>query len=462
MKFQLQTAIGVGSKINSYAAKAATCTTNGHSAYTKCTGCGLTTGYTEYKATGHVKGPAATCTTSQICNKCGKVLQAAYKHNYSPATCTKPKKCTRCGATTGSALGHTWVDATCTTAKYCTKCHETERGPYGHAPGAAATCTTPQTCNRCGKVLQAALGHESDGGATCTKASICKKCGKVLQTRKEHVFKDATCTEPETCINCGLKQGSAAGHSWKANGCIQTCSICKKQTGSHQLARVQGKEATCESAGYSDYIKCKYCDYYSKPKTTIPAQGHNYTNLIGGTPAGCEYACTRCNSITNKAHEVETIPGKTPTCSQEGYSESTRCKKCRTVLKKAQPLSKKEHSYTVATGTADGASGCKWKCANCNETTTKSHKLYRVQGKAASCTADGWSSYTKCGYCSYCATEKKVTPATGHTKGPAATCTTAQKCTVCNAIITNATGHTKGPAATCITDQICTKCKVVI
>ena len=88
--------------------------------------------------------------------------------------------------------------------------------------------------------------------------------------------------------------------------------------------------------------------------------------------------------------------------------------------------------------------------------------MYRVQGKAASCTADGWSSYTKCGYCSYCATEKKVTPATGHTKGPAATCTTAQKCTVCNAIITNATGHTKGPAATCITDQICTKCKVVI
>lgn len=341
MKFQLQTAIGVGSKINSYAAKAATCTTNGHSAYTKCTGCGLTTGYTEYKATGHVKGPAATCTTSQICNKCGKVLQAAYKHNYSPATCTKPKKCTRCGATTGSALGHTWVDATCTTAKYCTKCHETERGPYGHAPGAAATCTTPQTCNRCGKVLQAALGHESDGGATCTKASICKKCGKVLQTRKEHVFKDATCTEPETCINCGLKQGSAAGHSWKANGCIQTCSICKKQTGSHQLARVQGKEATCESAGYSDYIKCKYCDYYSKPKTTIPAQGHNYTNLIGGTPAGCEYACTRCNSITNKAHEVETIPGKTPTCSQEGYSESTRCKKCRTVLKKSTAIIKK-------------------------------------------------------------------------------------------------------------------------
>ena len=448
--------------MNSYAAKAATCTTNGHSAYTKCTGCGLTTGYTEYKATGHVKGPAATCTTSQICNKCGKVLQAAYKHNYSPATCTKPKKCTRCGATTGSALGHTWVDATCTTAKHCTRCGETERAPYGHNPGPAATCTTPQTCKRCGKVLQAALGHESDGGATCTKASTCKKCGKVLQTRKEHVFKDATCTEPETCINCGIKQGSAAGHSWTANGCIQTCSKCKQQTGSHQLARVQGKEPTCESAGYSDYIKCKYCDYYSQPKTTIPAKGHNYTNLIGGTTAGCEYACTRCNSITNKAHEVETIPGKTPTCLQEGYSESTRCKKCKTVLKKAQVLSKKEHSYTVATGTADGASGCKWRCANCNATTTKSHKLYGVQGKAASCTADGWSSYTKCGYCSYCATEKKVIPATGHTKGPAATCTTAQKCTVCNAIITNATGHTKGPAATCITDQICTKCKVVI
>ena len=108
MKFQLQTAIGVGSKINSYAAKAATCTTNGHSAYTKCTGCGLTTGYTEYKATGHIKGPAATCITDQICTKCKVVIQARTGHDYSDTPTSYNKnvnghtpiyKCTNCTST---------------------------------------------------------------------------------------------------------------------------------------------------------------------------------------------------------------------------------------------------------------------------------------------------------------------------------------------------------------------------
>ena len=341
-----------------------------------------------------------------------------------------------CNATTGSSngLGHNWK---------------------------AATCQAPQTCTRCGATQGSKTDHDRSY-TDCTKPITCKNCGETIGPAPGHSYVAATCDTPQTCSKCGATSGSALGHDSKDTGCVKTCSRCKKTYGSHQLARVQGKEPTCVNAGYSDYIKCKYCDYCSKPKTTIKAKGHDYTNLIGGTTAGCEYACTRCNAITNKAHEVETIPGKTPTCSQEGYSESTKCKKCGTVLKKKQTLSKKEHSYTVATGTADGASGCKWKCANCNETTTKSHKLYGVQGKAASCTADGWSSYTKCGYCSYCATEKKVIPATGHTKGPAATCTTAQKCTVCNAIITNATEHTPGPAATCITDQICTKCKVVI
>ncbi len=47
-----------------------------------------------------------------------------------------------------------------------------------------------------------------------------------------------------------------------------------------------------------------------------------------------------------------------------------------------------------------------------------------------------------------------------HTPGPAATCTTPQKCTVCQTELAPAKGHTPGPAATSTTPQTCTVCLV--
>ncbi|MCL2197122.1 MAG: DUF1566 domain-containing protein [Treponema sp.] len=49
-----------------------------------------------------------------------------------------------------------------------------------------------------------------------------------------------------------------------------------------------------------------------------------------------------------------------------------------------------------------------------------------------------------------------------HTPGAAATCTTAQTCTECSAVIQAATGHTPGVTATCNTAQTCTVCDTVI
>ena len=48
--------------------------------------------------------------------------------------------------------------------------------------------------------------------------------------------------------------------------------------------------------------------------------------------------------------------------------------------------------------------------------------------------------------------------ALGHKPGAAATCTTAQTCTVCGAELEAALGHKAGPAATCTTAQLCTVC----
>ncbi len=75
-----------------------------------------------------------------------------------------------------------------------------------------------------------------------------------------------------------------------------------------------------------------------------------------------------------------------------------------------------------------------------------------------SCTEGGCSTYT-CNRCqlSY---EADFTEALGHTPGAAATCTEAQKCTVCGVELNPAKGHTPGTEATCTEAQKCTVCGV--
>lgn len=72
----------------------------------------------------------------------------------------------------------------------------------------------------------------------------------------------------------------------------------------------------------------------------------------------------------------------------------------------------------------------------------------------AGCETEGVRTYTcECGD-----TYTEAIAATGHTAGVAATCTTAQTCTVCGAELAAALGHTPGAAATCTTAQTCTVC----
>ena len=91
---------------------------------------------------------------------------------------------------------------------------------------------------------------------------------------------------------------------------------------------------------------------------------------------------------------------------------------------------------------------CDTTCNECSAERTIEH----VEGEtvientvASSCTENG--SYDKVVYCTVCGEEisrETVTvDALGHTPGAEATCTTAQICTVCNAVINGALGHTE-------------------
>ena len=108
--------------------------------------------------------------------------------------------------------------------------------------------------------------------------------------------------------------------------------------------------------------------------------------------------------------------------------------------------------------------------APCTHTSTTTVKENEV---ASSCTEKGsYDNVTKCADCGEVLSRETVTvDKLGHTAGAAATCTTAQTCTVCSAVIAKALGHAEvvdaAVAATCTTagkteGKHCSRCNEVL
>lgn len=174
-----------------------TCTGEGMTEY-HCTRCGVHRVEGD-AASGHVPGAAATCTTPQLCTKCGAVIVAALGHDYqSEAT---GATCTEMGFTTFT----------------CTRCGDSYKGDYADVAVhdykgkvTAPTCTemgfTVFTCSLCGDTYKGeytkATGHKPgewiiDKAATTTaegsKHKECTVCGVKLDTAAiEKIYNQAT------------------------------------------------------------------------------------------------------------------------------------------------------------------------------------------------------------------------------------------------------------------------------
>ena len=112
-------------------------------------------------AAGHVPGEAATCTTPQLCTKCGAVIVNALGHDYQEEV-TAPT-CTEMGYTTNT----------------CSRCGDTYKGDYtdaaGHKPGDWIIDQEPTT--------------DSEG----SKHKECTVCGETLETEEiEKIYNQAT------------------------------------------------------------------------------------------------------------------------------------------------------------------------------------------------------------------------------------------------------------------------------
>ena len=405
------------------------------------------------------------------CPSCGEMAS----FSSFAATCTGKGSyswnCSHCGykdSGTTPALGHKYGSYVETSAPTCT-----------------SAGVETATCSRCGdtktRTGDAALGHNpvsADTAATCTSSGtsgrkVCSRCGTVTSSGTTvsalgHSYSWTT-TSSATCTSGGTQRG--------------TCSRCGDTTTRSTSAlghnmRTSYYSATCTSGGYT-YHYCSRCSY-SYTSNYTSALGHNYgsyttTKSPTCTETGTETAtCSRCSATTSRTiaalgHSSVTDPAVAATCTATGLTEGSHCSRCDAVLEEQETVPALGHNYgsyvqtKAPTCTATGTETA--TCTRCDATTSRTisalgHDLVEHAAKAPTCTEIGWEAYETCSRCDY--TTYQEIAATGHTPGAAATCTTAQTCTVCGAQLSPATGHTPGAAATCLAPQTCLTCGAVL
>ena len=326
-----------------------------------------------------------------------------------------------------------------------------------------------------------------------------------------------------SCVASGLTDG-------------KKCSACNTVTVEqvvipalgHTVITVPGMSATCTDAGLTDGKTCSTCNTVIVVQDVLPALGHAYNAATTVPTCNSDgyttYTCTDCfdtftaNVVPALAHNEIIVPGKEPTCTDEGLSDGKRCYTCNTITVAQEALPSLGHNYdsvkieatcetegyTVhtctacgdvytsnlvpanghneeiipgieATATSTGLTEGK-KCSVCGTITVYQTTIpalghnYTVTVTAPTCVAVGYTTY----YCSDCGdyyVADKI-PARGHTEitvpGKAATCTTSgltdgKICSVCSTVTVaqttiSALGHTEitvsGKAATCTTSGL--------
>ena len=312
-----------------------------------------------------------------------------------PATCTSTgltegKKCSVCGTVTvaqtvTSATGtHSYTVFVETVAPTCTE--------KGYDIYKCATCDATQKMN-----AKQALGHDWEW-VTDTEAT----CG-------------TTGLKHEKCTNCEATRNE------------NTVILA---TGEHTLGDwIIDTAATCVAPG-SKHKECSVCDYVET--ATINATGtHSYTVFVETVAPTCTdkgydiYKCATCDAKENQnyvdaAHTLDEGEAKEPTCGAAGWEAYEYCTKCdyttkvvipatgNHVYKYVQNADGKTHTGTCSCGaTVEGTcSGGTATCENAAVCTTCNtaygealkHSYTSEVTKAATCTEDGYKTYT----CSNC------------------------------------------------------------
>ncbi len=343
------------------------------------------------------------------------------------------------------------------TSSYVTLSENTEGGSlvlvhsYGDykvttEPTTSAQGTLTGTCSKCSGTTTVTLPKLTTTDYTRTTATVatCTATGTYKWTWNTttygtfsfnttiaatgHSYTYEVTTKPTTQLD-GILTGTCSK-------CSETTTVTLPKLNTTDYSRVLTKESTCTEKGvYTLTWKVTTYGTYSFTSTKA-ATGHSYgdpTYTWTSNYSSCTAKMVCSNDASHVVTQtVESTSNTTnPTCTENG----------KTV-------------YTATFTTSGFTTQTKTK------TLTKTGHSYTSKLTEPTCTAQGYTTYT-CSKCSDSYVDTYVDPK-GHTPGAAATCTTAQKCTVCQAVLAEAKGHTPGAAATCTTAQKCTVCQAVL
>ncbi|WP_428245179.1 M64 family metallopeptidase [Eubacterium sp. Marseille-QA0814] len=331
------------------AAKAATCTTAGNSAYYTCDGCDKwfadATGSVEITDKTSVKIPAP-----------GHTAGTEWKSDDT----NHWHECSRCHDKKDEAAHDYGSDNVCDTCGYY------KTVPHTHnltlVAAKAATCTTAgnsayYTCDGCDKWFADATGSVEITDKTSVKIPA---PGHTAGTE----WKSDDTNHWHECSRCHDKKDEAA-HDYGSDNVCDTCGYYKTVPHTHNLTLVAAKAATCTTAGNSAYYTCDGCDKWfadatgsveitDKTSVKIPAPGHTAGTEWKSDDTNHWHECYRCHDKNDKAaHSTsEWIIDTAATETAEG-AKHKECTVCKKVLETATiPATGSSHtnSYGVYVG----------------------------------------------------------------------------------------------------------------
>ena len=291
------------------AAKAATCTTAGNSAYYTCDGCDKwfadATGSVEITDKTSVKIPAP-----------GHTAGTEWKSDDT----NHWHECSRCHDKKDEAAHDYGSDNVCDTCGYY------KTVPHTHnltlVAAKAATCTTAgnsayYTCDGCDKWFADATGSVEITDKTSVKIPA---PGHTAGTE----WKSDDTNHWHECSRCHDKKDEAA-HDYGSDNVCDTCGYYKTVPHTHNLTLVAAKAATCTEGGKEAYYKCEGC-------------GKFYEDVLG-TKEITDLASW--GNIAKIAHTTkQTVTKATPTANGKIVNYCSVCKKTlsTTVIPKASSI----------------------------------------------------------------------------------------------------------------------------
>ena len=334
-----------GHSMDAVAAKAATCTEAGNTSYYVCDNCGkyfsdeagntqITLADTVVAATGHsmdaVAAKAATCTEAgntayYVCDDCGKYFSdeagnteitladtavAATGHKTSAvaakaATCAQAGNiacyvCDSCGKYFSDAAATSEIAAADVTIPALA--HSLTAVASKEATCAAEGNTAYYVCSACGKLF-------SDGAGTTEITAADTVVATIPHTLTAVEAKAATCTEAG---NTAYYECSVCGKYFAdANGATEiTVADTVVPAAGHDMIYVVASEATCTRPGNIGYYMCDTC-------------GNTYSDYDG-----TQAIDVQSTVVEPVPHTLTLVPAESATCTEDGHTAYYECSVC--------------------------------------------------------------------------------------------------------------------------------------